>query len=394
MSEARPSPPVTVLFIDDFPHVGGAEVMLLRLLEALDPGEFRPVLALQEGPLHQEVSRRGFPTLTCPLYDLKAALLRPWRFFSVWRSLARFCRQEQVRLVQAQSLWVYLVLAPVALVLGLPVVLSLHAFPRVATPWKRLLFRSVARLVLFPARRVTVVSTALAREVEQTLGFADRLRLVPNGVEREWLEMGAPHPQLAAWDGEGWLIGLFGRLHPGKGQRVLLAALHLLLPRYPQIRALFAGPECVTSLENLGERAYLERLAAETAPGGEIVIVEALEHLGPTMAACRVVVLPSEEETFGLTVLEAAMLGVPAVASKVGGLPEVIADGVTGLLVPPRDPEALAAALETLLLDEPRRQAMGQAARHRAERLFCFGHTLEAMVRVYRETLREARRRA
>jgi D-inositol-3-phosphate glycosyltransferase len=81
-----------------------------------------------------------------------------------------------------------------------------------------------------------------------------------------------------------------------------------------------------------------------------------------------VAVVPSHRESFGLVALEALACGVPVVATAVGGLPEIVVDGETGILVPPRDPESLAKALLALLTDEQRRQRLADGARRRAER--------------------------
>jgi glycosyltransferase involved in cell wall biosynthesis len=105
------------------------------------------------------------------------------------------------------------------------------------------------------------------------------------------------------------------------------------------------------------------------------------------MPAFDVFCLPSLFEGMPVALLEAMALGVPAVATAVGGTPEVVADGVTGRLVPPKDPAALAAALLQLLTDEGRRQAMGSAAHARAEARFSINSLVALYDRVYRGTM-------
>jgi glycosyltransferase involved in cell wall biosynthesis len=103
--------------------------------------------------------------------------------------------------------------------------------------------------------------------------------------------------------------------------------------------------------------------------------------------ASDIAVLASRDEAFGLSPLEAAMLGVPAVGSRVGGIPEVVQEGVTGLLVPPEDPAALAAALRTLATDSDLRRRLGSAARARAFSRFTVEQNAAAFHSVYEELL-------
>jgi glycosyltransferase involved in cell wall biosynthesis len=115
--------------------------------------------------------------------------------------------------------------------------------------------------------------------------------------------------------------------------------------------------------------------------------VAQIEDLGPLLGLGDLFLLPSESESFGLAALEALACGVPVIASDVGGLPEVVRHGETGLLVPPRDPAALARAIRALLSDEPRRAAMGLAARLDAATRFQPGPMIARYEELYRGIL-------
>jgi glycosyltransferase involved in cell wall biosynthesis len=99
-------------------------------------------------------------------------------------------------------------------------------------------------------------------------------------------------------------------------------------------------------------------------------------------------VLPSLSESFGVVVIEAMASGLPIVASRVGGIPEVVEDGVTGILVPPADSAALSEALLRLLKDPERRKKMGRNGRERVIKLFSWDKTIEATLNVYQDVLR------
>jgi len=135
------------------------------------------------------------------------------------------------------------------------------------------------------------------------------------------------------------------------------------------------------------EREGVEKLAGALGLGPYVTFLGEQLHLGGLFAQADLFVLPSEQESFGLAALEALASGVPVVASDVGGLPEVVRDGETGLLVPPHDPRALAVAVLELLRDEPRRAAMGRAARADATARFRPGPVLDRFEALYRELL-------
>jgi glycosyltransferase involved in cell wall biosynthesis len=135
------------------------------------------------------------------------------------------------------------------------------------------------------------------------------------------------------------------------------------------VRALSAisRPSVVLLLSGEGpERARIEALVTELGLGSRVRFVGTATPLVELLPLADLFVLPSETESFGLAALEALACGVPVVATAVGGIPEVVRDGETGLLVPPEDPAALARAIESLLADEPRRVTMARCAREDA----------------------------
>ncbi len=204
-----------------------------------------------------------------------------------------------------------------------------------------------ARAILRRARVVIAVSSAVA-DAARRLGAAD-VRVIPNGVElpREaGTETDPPHVLYA------------GRLSKEKGVLELMQAARGL----PLVVA-GDGPlrTRVPNARGFVPRDELERLYAEAA----------------------VVACPSRREGFGVTCLEAMAYGKPVVASDVGGLRDLVVDGETGILVPPRDPGALRAALESLLQDADLRRRLGSAARERARTRFDWDRVVRATLAAY-----------
>src|SRR5204863_4175581 len=135
------------------------------------------------------------------------------------------------------------------------------------------------------------------------------------------------------------------------------------------------------------ERAELEALAAELGIAEQTTFLGWVPNsdLPAWYRAAAVSVIPSLEEGFGIPAAESMGCGVPVVASDAGGLPEVVENGVTGLVVPRGDSTALAIAIGSLLADPERRFRMGQAGRERALRLFDWDRTAAQFERIYRE---------
>jgi glycosyltransferase involved in cell wall biosynthesis len=159
------------------------------------------------------------------------------------------------------------------------------------------------------------------------------------------------------------VIAAVARLRHEKGIDVLLRALELLDRRDTCVVVLGEGPE----------EATLRCAAARCGPA--VRLLGHQDDVAVALAAAELVAIPSRRESFGRTAVETLAAGRPLVASAVGGLVEAVEDGVTGLLVPPDDPRALAHALRQLLEDEPLRRRMGHAARARYES----GHTMDSM---------------
>ena len=161
-----------------------------------------------------------------------------------------------------------------------------------------------------------------------------------------------------------------GRLEPLKGADTLIDAVAALTERseFDDVTVLVLGDDSGDALLAGGERSRLERRAAGSGIADRIRFLGAVRHdrIGDYYALAEVCVVPSRTESFGLVALEAQSLGTPVVAAAVGGLTEIVVDGVTGVLVRDRDPRRYADAIAWVLHDRELRRAMGEAARQRA----------------------------
>jgi glycosyltransferase involved in cell wall biosynthesis len=165
------------------------------------------------------------------------------------------------------------------------------------------------------------------------------------------------------------VIGVVGRLHPGKGQDVLVRASAPLRGRGLDVRGLLVGEGPL--------REELERLLVQLGLSGVVTLAGYQSDMVPYLAAMDVVAIPSLKDGLAMSKLEAMALERPVVASRVGGLPEGIAHGETGYLVPPGDAAALAESLDPLVRNAELRRWVGDRAR--SEVLAHF--TAESMIR-------------
>lgn len=245
--------------------------------------------------------------------------------------------------------------------------------------WAKSLFdRIVPRLTLKPATRVIAVSEHEAACLIKMGVSQDRIRVIPNGVDiGEFADVG---PRTDRDE----LVGLFvGRLDPDqKGLDVLIRAM-ARLPRDPLLRLRLVG-------EDWGGAELMERLAQRLGVADRVAIVGKLprSELVREFAESDFLVLPSRFEPFGVVVLEAMAAGLPVIASRVGGIPEIVADGQTGLLVEPDNPDALAESLRLLCGDESLRLSMGRAARERVK-AYAWDSVVPRILSVFAEALQE-----
>ena len=256
-----------------------------------------------------------------------------------------------------------------------PWVQSFHTLARTKAraglPMDETRAQAEARMVVGADRLVTG-SVAEARDLMRLYGAArSRICVAQPGVDLRVLR---PRDSARLRDElslAGHRVLLFaGRLEPLKGADTLLNAVATLcdLPRFDDVVTLVIGEDSGDGAAAGGERRRLEAQAGTHGLGARVRFLGAVEHedLADYYELADVFVMPSLTETFGLVALEAQALGTPVVASAVGGLTEVIADGETGTLVAARQPQAFADAIAVLLDDPDLRDRMGEAARARA----------------------------
>jgi glycosyltransferase involved in cell wall biosynthesis len=216
--------------------------------------------------------------------------------------------------------------------------------------------------------------------------WQDRVAVIFSGVDLEEF-----HPKLSGsvvrtelnWEDRP-IFATTSRLDPEKGHDTLLEAMRKVLASRPEARLLIAGR---ASADPVARHAALERRIRELGLSGAVRLLGFRRDIPQLLAAADVCVLPAEAEACGRVLFEAMAMAKPVVATASGGTPEIVFDGVTGILVPPRDSEAMASALLTLTADRARARAMGAAGRDRAEQHFSIQAHAHKIMDVYTDVL-------
>ena len=374
-------------------HPGGVNQVVRNLYDGMArrPG-LRPWVAVKSWghPRPRAGRTEGRRTLRLRLREpfpgtggIKARLLFWLTLPAVLVRLHRWLRRHRVTVVNAHypGLW----LLPVALLRGSGLwqgrlILSLHGQDlRDARQWRGVrgrLWQWLGRR----ADRIGACSEALAAEARAALpAVAERIQALPNGVAPDRIRATAARPATLAGaraPAAGYLACV-ATFEAKKGQDVLIRAFQALAADYPGLDLVLAG-------RRAGAWDGLRSLVRELGLADRVHFLPNLDHdqaLGVIRDA-RVFVLPSRYEPFGIVLLEAGVFAVPVVASRVGGIPQIVRADRDGLLVPPEEPAALAASLRALLADPGRARQLGESLQRRVLAEFTWSRAVERYLRV------------
>lgn len=279
---------------------------------------------------------------------------------------ARWCRAHRIAILQTCDLYANTFALPAAALAGVAVRIGSR---RELTPDKSPAQIALQRQAYRCAHRVVANSPAAARQLESEGVPADRVHVIANGVSLERFS-----PRVAGGRPVTTILTV-ANLRSEKAHEVLMAAAAELRPRYPHLQFLIAGD---------GPRAAeLRTMATTLGVAAQVTFLGHREDVPALLASADAFVLPSRSEAFPNGAIEAMAAGLPVVASRVGGLVDLIDDGRTGLLVDPDDPKALAAAIESLVISPARAGVLGISARDEVARRYSFDRMVRGFEDLY-----------
>jgi len=368
-----------VLHVITDTNFGGAGRYLLYLLSQPAFNSIEVAVACPEGELGKRIDAAGIRRIPISGRDMSYGHKLTWE-------LIRVIGAERPHVVHTHSC---LSARLAARLRRVPVVYTKHNQVRIPNekgvtppppgPVRRVLNGLVASAL---SDRVIAVSEGAARELAESGVKKSMVVAIPNGIDLApykvaWKKRQAESRGASAK--RGFLVGTVARLHRQKALDVMLEAAKLVLASEPSTRFVIAGTGPME--DQLKAKIRELKLEPYVKMPGFVSDVPAF------LAGLDIYVLSSDYEGIALALVEATASGLPVVATAVGGVPEVIVDGFNGLLVPPRQPKALAQAIVRLLVDPDLARRMGDAGRKRAEELFDAKVMAEKTVKVYEEVV-------
>lgn len=245
------------------------------------------------------------------------------------------------------------------------------AFNETRPLYQKIAIAFLSWLTVILSTHTIVVGDTMKRQIIRGPFVRGKISVIPNGTrpypllekKESRAALTSVHPALSVSDFEHdvW-IGTVAELHPVKGLSYAIEAIKIVRKNYPTLRYLILGDGQT--------REALEMQITESGLEHTVFLLGHVKDAPQYGKAYDLFLLPSLSEAFGIALLEAGLAELPVIASNVGGIPEIITNNETGVLVPPKNPDAIAAAIDSLLANEPLRYKLGQTLEKRVQKEF------------------------
>ncbi|MBC7327226.1 glycosyltransferase [bacterium] len=347
--------------------IGGAQVFLVELVKGLDKNIYEVGVCLLNGRqntfLENELEKNNIPLFPlnlrwafCP-----KTIKRLFKLFSNFKPHIIHTHLRAIRYVLIPSRKV-------------KIPLHIHTIHSLAKQDTSIFYRWLNRIAF---QRLGVVPVSISQEVAKTVKevYGVDSPVIYNGISVEDYTYGTPRERTAE---EIRLINV-GKFKKAKNHLLLIEAFSRAARINPNLRLILVGDGRL--------RKKAEKRVNELGLEGKVSFLGWRSDIPKLLADCDIFVLSSDWEGFGIVLIEAMSAGKPVIATRVGGVPEVVDEGETGILVPPRDPDALAGAILKLAEDGRLREEMGRKGREKAMREFHISKAIQNYDRLYREML-------
>lgn len=384
-------PKVNILYFDYASKIkiGGGQISLMHLMKGVDKEIFNVIALAPVGDsILQEWHRNGINTETISVNDEIIAITR-WTLslgpFNVIKKTILLCptiaqmikllKRNKIDIVHANGFTTFIISGMAAKFLGIPVIW--HVRDILDSGKVRNFLAAVGNLL---TTKIIVVSDAVGKMFSQDDKRHEKVIKIYNGVDIEAFNpnLNGDEVKLEFNLKSQPIVGTIGRLVELKGHEYLLEAVAEVVKIFPNAKFLIVGDGPMQD--------DLKTLVKMHSIQESVIFTGYRSDVANLMAAMDVIVLCSIlPDSFPRSVIEAMAMGKPVIGTNIGGVPEAIDDGVTGLLVPPKDSQALAKAMITLLQDKPRAKQMGIAGRKRVEQFFSIDKNIRDTEKVYME---------
>ena len=378
-----------ILFVSHSSELNGAELWLVESLKRLDKHKYAPFLIVpRPGPLEKTAKDLGLKTRVVPMKWSLTEKSKIWRqpFAWLWnihsvRRLANVIREKKIGLVFTNSAAMSGG-AKAAKRMGVPHVWAIHEVLRGKNPFLYYMFGSkpLVNFILKHSAKV-IVNSEICRAA---FPDSDKLALIYNGVEiksGDENRQNAIRKELGIREGD-LVAGVVGKIYEGKGQREAILAVAALSRQYPDLKLLVVG-------EVRDDTYYrgLQDVAKANGLGGRVLFVGYHPDLVNILKIMNVLIAASVVESFGRAALEGMAAGVPVLAVRAGGLPEIVEHGRNGFLVDSRDPQEIARAMNFIFQSPAKAKEAVEGGFKAVREKFSLDQQVRGIERVIDQTL-------
>lgn len=369
---------MNILYFSSSGQMGGAETSLYYLVSWLDKNLYLPaVICPESGSLVEKLSENN---INVDIINLPA-WRKPKSFLSRSNSLKKLiqiAREKEIDLIHCNTIWVNNYAQKVAKELNIPVICHLRDIIKK---------EQVYKYALDKVDMVIPISNAVRLPLDEAGINDDRIHMIYNGVDVSLFSEGKSTLK-EEYNIDGYLVGIVGQLNPRsqwKGQHdFIYASADIISQRQDVWFAIVGDDDTPPNSQNHG--SYIKELKDLTHNLGiedRIIFTGRRNDMPNVMASLDILVSASWAEPFGRVIIEAMSARKPVIATMAGGAPEIIQDNITGILVPPKDPQAIANAISQMLGDKNIMRSMGHLGQLRAEHLFSIEHNVNETQSVY-----------
>ena len=382
---------IKVVFILGTLELGGTEKQFLETVRRIDRKRFDlSVLAFHcQGPVRDAIEALSIPFQSLNFSGLKGKF-RPQAYLQLYkllRDIVQYLKQEQPQIVQSYLFWANIYGCLAAKIAGVPVIITGRR-AMMEEQHKKFLTQWLQNLTNLWATAIIANSYAAQQECLQRDKFAPppKIQVIYNGIEADRyvtsIDRATTKKALAVPE-SAQVVGIIASLHPRKAHQDFLNAAALVLRTCPNAVFLIVG-------RNDGVQPQLEALAEELSIRDKVIFTGERDDIPEMLSVLDVQVSSSVLEGLSNAILEGMAAGKPIVATQVAGNPELVVHEETGLLVPPGNPNALAAAIIRLLQDRVLRERLGKAGKQRVAMLFRMESMISQTETCYQTLVAEA----
>jgi len=363
---------MNILIITTHLNRGGIASYVLSLAKGLKKKNHNVIVASSGGELVPALKNERIAHVDIDIATKSD--LSPKILFSL-KKLSRIIKENKIEIIHSQTRVTQVLSFWIQKFFGVPYISTCHGF-----------FKARLHRKIFPCwgNKVIAISQAVQRHLSDDLGVKyENIALIYNGLDMNNFPQYS-NEQTADYKrkiglGDGPVIGNIARLSSVKGQDYLIEAMKVVVGKFPLAQLLFVGDGKIKkNLIKQSQSLNLEK---------NIFFIPSVDKTSLVLAVMDIFVMSSLAEGLGLSIMEAQAMGLPVIATFVGGIPELIEDNKTGILIPPQDSEILANAITSLLENKLRARQLGENARKSVREKFSISKMVDETEKLYQSVI-------